>query len=133
MISSTPQETIAQWRQWCTLALAHTRQAQECNQLAQAALQGYATVKGQAAGVVVGAVYGEDDRVFWQVTNLSAQIDSGEDGRQRIVVFVQLCAVDGQGRPIVPGVEVELLLDKWDSTRYRATDIVGDPIELIPF
>ena len=133
IVAATEPETIDQWRQWEDRALTHSRQAKECRQLAQAMLQGYANVKALAAGVVVGAVYRDNDQRHWQVTNVCPQIDSDEDGRQRIVVCVQIRAVDVHGLPVASGCTIALPLEQWDSTGYRATGTVGDPVELLPF
>jgi hypothetical protein len=126
IIMNTEQQVIHQHRQWLDMETTHYRQAHECELLAQAALQGYANVKTQAAGVKVGAVY-ECDSHYGQVTGVYAKLDSNRDNRPRIDVYIETRGVDANGNPLGGGVCQ--LLEAWDATGYTCTDIQGAPIE----
>lgn len=127
MILTSEQETIAQARRWADLANEHKRAVYECSTLADAALQGYATMRAYAAGVKVAAVYREQGGALWQVVRVFAQIDSDNSGAERINTFVGLRGVENYTllHRTVPYVGTTVIaLDKWHEAGLTPTELV---------
>ena len=127
MIMTSEQETIAQAHRWADLANEHKRAVYECNAMADATLQGYATMRAFTVGVKVAAVYREQDGALWQVTGVYAGIDSDVTGVERIDTFAELrpVEVDKFLQGVAPYVGTTVIaLDKWHEAGLTPTELV---------